>query len=219
MVAYRSHHDNNAYFEVLNVLELFSGTGSIAKAFRQRGHNVFTVDNDPGLDPDFCIDIRELKEADIPFCPDVIWASPPCTCFSVSSIHRHWRAGSMSKEAKESVTLLSKTFEIVMLLRPQVWFIENPRGMMRKLPILDTLPKQTITYCQYGDTRMKPTDIWTNCKQWQPKPICSNGDKCHQAAPRGSKTGTQGLKTAKERGVIPQQLCDEIIKVCEQNIS
>lgn len=66
--------------------------------------------------------------------------------------------------------------------------------------------------------RMKPTDIWTNHPNPSFKPMCKNGDSCHVAAPRGSRTGTQGLKNAKERGVIPQQLCEHICDICEETI-
>lgn len=78
------------------------------------------------------------------------------------------------------------------------------------------IPRYTITYCQYGDKRMKPTDIFTNYKNPNFKPICKNGDPCHEKAPRGSKTGTQGLKKAKERAVIPSELCDYIVSICEK---
>lgn len=78
------------------------------------------------------------------------------------------------------------------------------------------LPRYTVTYCQYGDTRMKPTDIWTNISDPQFKPMCKNGDGCHVKAPRGSQTGTQGLKNAKERSIIPQELCEHIVEVCER---
>lgn len=61
---------------------------------------------------------------------------------------------------------------------------------------------------------MKPTDIWTNSTTWIPKPACKNGDKCHVAAPRGSRTGTQGVKGAYNRSKIPEQLCEEIIQSC-----
>lgn len=46
--------------------------------------------------------------------------------------------------------------------------------------------------------------------------MCHNGDSCHVAAPRGSKTGTQGLKGAKERSVIPQKLREHIVDICEE---
>ncbi len=83
--------------------------------------------------------------------------------------------------------------------------------MMRTLPIMASLPKKTVTYCQYGDNRMKPTDIWTNCTNWNPKPPCNNGDKCHESAPRGARTGTQGIDGAVNRSVIPELLVSEIL--------
>lgn len=43
------------------------------------------------------------------------------------------------------------------------------------------------------------------------KRLIINGSPCHEAASRGSKTGTQGLKGAYERSIIPAQLCNDII--------
>ena len=76
------------------------------------------------------------------------------------------------------------------------------------------LPRYTVTYCQYGDTRMKPTDIWTNHPNPNFKPACKNGDKCHVSAPRGSATGTQGIKGSKARSVIPEELCEYVANIC-----
>lgn len=81
------------------------------------------------------------------------------------------------------------------------------------------IPRYTVTYCQYGEKRMKPTDIWTNHPKPNFKPPCKKGDKCHEPAPRGSKTGTQKLKTAKERAIIPKELCDYIVKISEEYIN
>ena len=47
-------------------------------------------------------------------------------------------------------------------LQPTYYFIENPRGGMKKNGFHARFKRYTVTYCQYGDTRMKPTDIWTN---------------------------------------------------------
>lgn len=76
--------------------------------------------------------------------------------------------------------------------------------------------RYTITYCQYGDTRMKPTDIWTNHPNPNFKPMCRNGYSCHQSAPRGSRTGTQGLKDHVERSRIPDAFCQHIVDICER---
>lgn len=84
------------------------------------------------------------------------------------------------------------------------------------MDFMQGIPRYTITYCQYGDNRMKPTDIWTNYPNPNFKPMCKNGDSCHKKAPRGSKTGTQGLKNSKERSKIPEKFCEYIVKICEE---
>lgn len=109
--------------------------------------------------------------------------------------------------------------ELIKELNPAVWFIENPRGCLRKMDFMQGLPRYTVTYCQYGDTRMKPTDIWTNHPLPDFKPPCKNGDSCHQRAPRGSATGTQGVDGKVNRAVIPAELCKHIVDICESYIS
>ena len=74
--------------------------------------------------------------------------------------------------------------------------------------------RNTITYCQYGESRMKPTDIWTNNLNWKPRKMCKNGMPCHESAPRGSQTGTQGLKGNYLRSIVPYELCKEILESC-----
>ncbi len=79
-------------------------------------------------------------------------------------------------------------------------------------------PDLCIDILDVTDVRMKPTDIWTNHPNPKFKPMCKNGDSCHVSAPRGSKTGTQGLKWARGRGVIPEQLCEHVCNICEETI-
>ena len=199
----------------MRVLELFSGTESFSKEARAIGHETFTVDNNSEHGADLTIDIMDFNISMLPFKPDIIWASPPCTYFSVASIGKHWFPDHKpkSKEALIGMAILDKTIEIIKQLQPKYYYIENPRGKMRKMEIWNSIAhvRKTVTYCQYGDTRMKPTDIWTNNMFWIPKPICKNGDPCHVSAPRGSRTGTQGLKGNKERSIIPAELCKEIL--------
>lgn len=80
-------------------------------------------------------------------------------------------------------------------------------------------PRYTVTYCKYGETRMKPTDIWTNHKDPKFIPPCKNGDPCHESAPRGSKTGTQKIKGSKDRSRIPTLLCEHIVDICEEQFN
>ncbi len=76
--------------------------------------------------------------------------------------------------------------------------------------------RHTVTYCQYGHKYMKPTDIWTNHPNPRFKEPCSNGDDCHESAPRGSRQGTQGLKGNLERSIIPPELCKYVAKISEE---
>lgn len=177
------------------------------------GHEVFSSDNDPRFDTHYCVDIMDFDIAKLPWKPDVIWASPPCTYFSVASIGHHWNHDNTpkSKNAQKGIDIVRKTVAIIEELQPKYWFIENPRGKLRKLGLIGGF-RHTVSYCQYGDKRMKPTDIWTNSTKWRPRAMCKNGDKCHEAAPRGAKTGTQGLKGDIERSRIPSELCREILE-------
>ena len=122
----------------------------------------------------------------------------------------------MSDYAKFCDEVDMHVIDLIRQLRPKYWLIENPRGGMRKMTWMKDLPRYTVTYCQYGDTRMKPTDIWTNHTEPKFKPMCKNGDPCHVRAPRGAKTGTQGLKLKKDRSRIPAELCEHIVDICEE---
>jgi hypothetical protein len=204
----------------VRLLELFAGTKSVGAVAKEMGWEVFSSDILPEFSTDYTADILDFDYDRVPWIPDVIWASPPCTTFSVASIGRHWTGGFRAYEpkteaAKTGMAIVQKTKDIIGSFIDQnpnlMWFIENPRGVLRKLPVLKDSPRrETVTYCQYGDKRMKPTDIWTNCWAWIPRPVCRNGSSCHEAAPRGSKTGTQGLLKI-DRSRIPPELCREVL--------
>ena len=204
----------------MKVLELFAGSRSIGKASEILGYQVFSSDLINFEKIDYVTSILDFDINKVPFQPDIIWASPPCTGFSVAALGHHWTGGKnayipKTDTAKLGIELAKKTIEIINYFKPKYFFIENPRGLLRKMDFMDNFKRQSITYCQYGDTRMKPTDIWTNSDKWIPRPMCKNGDDCHIAAPRGSRTGTQGLKGAYERSKIPEDLCLEILKSCK----
>lgn len=204
-------------------MDIFCGTKSMQKVALQRGYPCTTIDNDTQHNPDILGDVMHL---DITPCWYVHF-SPPCDAFSVASIGRHWTGGHRqyipkTDKAKQSILLLQRIAQLIKTNKYTYWTVENPRGMMRKL--FPAILKQqgikefrcvTITYCQYGDTRMKPTDFFTNIKNWDGK-RCKNGMSCHTPAPRGSKTGTQGLKNKVLRGVIPPLVFHEIFDSIEK---
>lgn len=197
----------------MKTLELFAGSRSFTKAVA--AEESFTSDNVAFDGIDYVVDVLQFDYDKVPFIPDMIWASPPCTAFSVAAIGKNWNHDKTPKteKAELGMRLVGKTVEIIehyLKLNPNLkYYVENPRGMLRKLDLVPGI-RHTVTYCQYGDTRMKPTDIWTNDETWVPHPPCKNGDKCHVAAPRGSRTGTQGLKGAYVRSQIPAALFDHM---------
>jgi hypothetical protein len=209
----------------MKVLDLFCGTKSISTAFMERGHEVYTVDWDKRFNPSLSVDIGTLTAEQVKeLCggaPDIIWASPDCTTYSVAAISYHRKQEpngnlkAVTEYAQKCDTINAHLIELIKELNPKYWFIENPRGAMRKMDFMQGLPRYTVTYCKYGDTRQKPTDIWTNHPDPNFKPPCKQGETCHVPAPRGSQTGTQGLLNRIEKARIPKLLCTHIVDICE----
>lgn len=212
----------------ITLLELYAGSRSIGKEAEKLGMKVFSSDINAFDKIDYVTNILDFDVTKVPFIPDIIWASPPCTCFSVASIGYYWNVDNTPKkeEAYIAMQIVEKTLSIIrhfLELNPNLkWFIENPVGKLRKLKVMKGLTRVTITYCSYGDIRMKPTDIWTNHlwdifkpdgTGWKPLPRCMpNNVRCqHERAPRGSKTGTQGLENAYLRSKLPAKLCQDIL--------
>ena len=208
----------------MKILELFAGSRSIGKVAEERGHEVFSVDLKDFEGINLAKDIEDLIPSDIPFKPDMIWASPPCTTYSMAAISHHRPLGKNKSDfAFKSDNLVRNTLKIINYF-DCIYYIENPRATLRKQSFMKGIPKTTIWYCKYGAITAKPTDIFTNniysifnSLGWQPRSECFNGNKnCHhEPAPRGSRTGVQGIKGNYNRSKIPYELCLEIIKSTE----
>lgn len=210
----------------MKLLELFCGTKSIANVFKEHGHEIYTIDIDKQFDPDLCIDILEFDISMLPgkfYHPNVVWASPPCTVFSVARHYDYWKNGKpKSYKTFIGLAIAKKTVEIIEQLNPRYYFIENPRGGLRNQYFMSMLPRKTVTYCQYGMRMRKATDIWTDCLNWIPKPICRPGNNCHDDERRlnSQKRGISQLpewtkKDRVKRAIIPEELCEEILRACE----
>lgn len=207
----------------LRVLDLFSGLNGWGDPWMDRGHEVFAIDNDPRFGADLVRDILDVKLKDIPWKPDVILASPPCTAFTVMRIGHNWNHDHSPKtpSAVEGLMLVRKALWMIEELEPRFWVMENPRGKLRKLSPMTMYERRTVTYCQYGDSRMKPTDLWSS--MWDRLPslklrtICKNGDPCHTRAPRGSTTATQGLPSD-VAAKIPEDLSLAFCEAAERDL-
>lgn len=77
----------------MKLLELFAGTRSIGRSFQERGHEVFSIEWDKRFDGiSLYKDILEVTADEIMEKfgkPDVIWASPDCTTYSIAAISHH----------------------------------------------------------------------------------------------------------------------------------
>ena len=177
---------------------------------------IFRLLKEKGFKPDLCCDMLYFDIKMLPKDwrnPDVLWCSPTCETFSMSGDSMYMGFPTKPK-TYIGLALAYKCIELIQKLKPKYWIIENPRAGLRNVWFMKPLQRTTVTYCQYGHKNMKPTDIWNNFG-FKGK-ICNNGDSCHESAPRGSNKGTSGEKSTELRGIIPQQLCEEILILCEK---
>lgn len=202
----------------MKVLDLFSGLKGWSAPFAEAGHDVFTIDNNELFDPDMALDIGDVKAvlAAVPWKPDLILASPPCTSFSMLRISKHWTKDGqpISEAAREGARLVNATVQIIEALQPRWWIVENPVGRLRTLYLLPLdWERRTVTYCKFGERRQKRTDLWGNFPDalnlpWE----CAPGMKCHDPSPRGSVgKGTQGMDSAVS-AKIPRRLAEMVMR-------
>ena len=208
----------------INVLELFSGTGSVGKICKEFGWNVVSLDLDPSFTADINIDILKWD-----YCAfkrrhfSVIWASPPCNTFS--TIRRTWIGRKLKCHGdtiitpeiiekdiqEEGLPLLRKAQEIIEYFEPQIWFIENPQLGRMKDYIHPTIPYYDVDYCRYCDWGYrKRTRIWTNLLGFEPKLCnkkCAGFDKKH---PKDVTTSQGGGSDRRLRYRIPPNLIREL---------
>ena len=187
------------------------------------GYNTWTTDFDPVHNPDLVGDIlnEDVQEAILEQIKnaDIVWMSPDCTKWSLSAGNTYWTKFRQPKREETfsaiKMMMFCRFVADYCIKHKKIFFIENPNG--RAVWIMDNQYLKRVWYCQYGDSRAKPTNIWTNLNiEFK---ICFNGNKnCHhESAPRGSKTGTQGLKNSVDRSKIPKKLIEHIFNTINDN--
>ena len=151
-----------------HLLELFSGTGSVGRAFLAKGWDVTTVDLDIKRSPDICCDIIDFDVSMLEGRPpvDIVWASPPCTHYSTC------RTTGGPRNLVGSDAMVQKTLDIIRELGAE-FFMENPQtGLLKSRAVVAGIPMRTLDYCKYGTLYRKRTAIWTNTS-WSPaRPLC-----------------------------------------------
>ena len=224
----------------IKVLELFAGSRSWGKIADDLGCEVFSVDWKDFEGIDLVIDIENLEENMLPWIPDVVIDGRPCTTFSMAAGKTHRLQPNFEPKTPFAAKCDRMNVKLNTFYKKWncIYYIENPRAMLRKMPYMKDMDKATVWYCKYGDIRAKPTDIFSNNiysllnpNGWIPRPMCKNfkysketgeviNKHCHhESARRGSKTGTQGLKNNYERSKVPEELCLDILKATINKLS
>ena len=201
------------------LLELFSGTGSVGRAFRDKGWDVISVDIKRSFRPTLHMDVSEFDvERDLAGRKiDAIWASPPCTFYSKARTS----CVTTPEELEASDALVRKVLAVGEALGGNLpMFIENPHsGKLKSRGILDHLSMRVVDYCKYGKPFRKRTSIWTTNTDWTPsRPLCrydcaattADGKRHAQYAQRGPHRDGQQRFTLQQLYSIPSELCDEI---------
>ena len=64
--------------------------------------------------------------------------------------------------------------KIIKHVRPAIWTLENPVGLLRDQPFMQKFAKyrNTTTSCKWGKPFRKPADLWSNARDLN-LPICS----------------------------------------------
>jgi len=195
-------------------VELFSGSGHISQVARDWGYDTVTVDMNPKYKPDICVDILNLRATKLPKSVSAVWASIPCYVFTILAIAHNWEKINIgnrqyyyvpkNKKAIEALRIVNKTIDVIKKLNPVYWFIENPRGALRHMPQMRLAPyRRTVSYADYGFKIYKPTDIFTNCKEFRPKEI-------RGAVGRKFELKIEDLSNSYQRSLVPPDLIHEL---------
>ena len=200
-------------------LDLFSGSGSVAKAFRAAGWEVTTLDADVACEADIRCDILQWACPYPPGYFDHVHASPPCTEFSRALTTR-------PRNLVAGLRIAERALDLIEQLKPNTWTMENPgSALLPQQERFAALPCRHVTYCRYGFLYKKLSWYANNLgDHWQPPSPCCKMSPCGKqvggkhplSAQRGTKRDKDGVTmlggTCSQMQLfsIPAALCDEI---------
>ena len=135
------------------LLELCCGSKSVSKYFIAQGWVCVTVDVDPKFEPTLFEDVRNIDPPNTWKAGsfDVVWASPPCTFFSIARTRA-------PRDFRTADQIVLACCDIIRHLvsdptKNVFWFMENPAtGYLKTRWYMQEFEaeKKTLCYCKYG---------------------------------------------------------------------
>ena len=156
------------------ILSLFDYSGNWIQPYREAGYNVIQVDIKHGIDVFELFEDITYQSVDYNATVYGILAAPPCTDFAASGAKwfieknikpAEYHSDSTSLEFNNtvdySIGLILCTLEIIGLLKPRFWAIENPVGRLNSLvPEIAPFGPWYFQPNDYGDPYTKKTGLW-----------------------------------------------------------
>jgi site-specific DNA-cytosine methylase len=194
------------------VLELFSGSKTVAGVFEKNGWKSFTVDNNADLSPSLCYDICHISPGMLPAKIDFIWASPDCSKFSRATNSSHWEKITnkyrqytylpKTAEAKKALLMVEATTFILSWYPNTPFVIENPIGRIHHTAAFKKLGhyRYSVNYADFGFPYSKETYLFTNL--WLP----FSTKKVPSSMP-----GLRSINSKSQRSKVPPLLIQTIL--------
>ena len=223
-------HYNSPY----RFLVLYCGTGSVEATMKTLFPNaeIISLDIDPRSAATAVCDVREWvihPEGMKQYAPGyfhAIWASPPCTQYSIAKAAPFTQDNPHSpRDYQTADSMVLAVLDAIRYLQPHFWYIENPRGGLWKRPFMTLWNEYRLltSYCKYGTPYRKHTDIWTNVVTSTGKPLllppcslqhpCDHYGKHPETAQAGpSSNGRPGQGDTKKVYPIPKALLQALLK-------